>query len=152
MPTIEIRDAPIVPVVFQSATTDQKKIGETCGVLLPAVWRFLSERGIAPSGPPFTRYTDWRETDCDLDTGFPIATPVKTEGTTKTGTLGGCQAASAIHEGAYDTLAETYTLLFTLIHEQGRTVSGPTWEFYLTDPGELPDPKDWKTEIYVPIG
>ena len=29
--------------------------------------------------------------------------------------------------------------------------AGPAREIYLTDPGEVPDPKDWKTQLVWPI-
>jgi hypothetical protein len=40
---------------------------------------------------------------------------------------------------------------FTRYIEMG-TPSGAPWESYLTDPGQHPDPKDWKTEVFWPIG
>jgi hypothetical protein len=32
--------------------------------------------------------------------------------------------------------------------DQGQRPGGPPWEVYVTDPGDYPDPKDWRTEVY----
>lgn len=58
----------------------------------------------------------------------------------------------AWHVGPYDTLAETYAALMGWIGEQGRTVAGPMWEVYWTDPGTEPDPARWRTEVIIPVG
>ena len=35
--------------------------------------------------------------------------------------------------------------------EQGKQQIGPAWELYLTDPGQVPDPADWRTLIFCPM-
>ena len=37
------------------------------------------------------------------------------------------------------------------LEEQGLEPSGALREIYLTDPGEVPDPADWKTQIIWPF-
>jgi len=37
------------------------------------------------------------------------------------------------------------------IEAQGLAPSGAPWESYVTDPGNFPDPKDWKTEVVWPL-
>jgi AraC family transcriptional regulator len=57
----------------------------------------------------------------------------------------------AVHYGPYDTLADTYVAVETWIEEAGRSIGGPPWEVYLTDPGERPDPATWETQVVVPL-
>jgi len=33
----------------------------------------------------------------------------------------------------------------------GVRAGGAPWESYVTDPGEHPDPADWRTEVYWPL-
>jgi AraC family transcriptional regulator len=33
----------------------------------------------------------------------------------------------------------------------GYRPGGAPWESYVTDPGEFPDVKDWRTEVYWPL-
>jgi AraC family transcriptional regulator len=56
-----------------------------------------------------------------------------------------------VHAGPYDQLKETYAAVERWIEEQGASMGGPPWEVYITDPGDHPDPKDWRTEVYWPI-
>lgn len=40
----------------------------------------------------------------------------------------------------------------TWLVDSGASPGGAPWEVYLTDPGEVPDPADWKTQVLLPIG
>ena len=59
--------------------------------------------------------------------------------------------AVAIHGGPYDSLQETYVALEKWVEENGHRVAGPPWEQYVTDPGEHPNPADWRTEVCWPL-
>jgi effector-binding domain-containing protein len=37
------------------------------------------------------------------------------------------------------------------IEANGYRVAGPYWDWFVTDPGEHPDPKDWRTEVFWPL-
>ena len=71
--------------------------------------------------------------------------------TTSAVELPGGAAAVAIHEGAYDTLPDTHAAIERWLDANGLTSAGAPWETYLTDPGEVPDPKDWRTEVVYPL-
>jgi AraC family transcriptional regulator len=55
------------------------------------------------------------------------------------------------HSPYYDGLNEANAAVYAWIQEQGLVVAGPPWEVYVTDPGEVPDPQDWRTEIFWPV-
>jgi effector-binding domain-containing protein len=52
---------------------------------------------------------------------------------------------------SFRQLPEAYQALCAWIAAQGKEGNGAPWESYITDPGELPDPKDWRTEVYWPL-
>jgi effector-binding domain-containing protein len=54
--------------------------------------------------------------------------------------------------GAYDSLPNAYAALEVWIEEHGFAASGAPWESYVTDPAEHPDPQNWRTDIFWPIG
>lgn len=56
-----------------------------------------------------------------------------------------------MHAGAYDQLQETYAAMEKWIGEQGLSTAGAPWEVYVTDPGDYPDPADWRTEVFWPV-
>ncbi len=72
-------------------------------------------------------------------------------------TAGPCDRAARrlgrrrLHVGPYETLDQTYGALMGWIAEQGRSVAGPMWEVYWSDPGAEPDPTRWRTEVIVPV-
>jgi AraC family transcriptional regulator len=33
----------------------------------------------------------------------------------------------------------------------GSRAAGAPWESYVTDPGQFPNPEDWRTEVYWPL-
>jgi effector-binding domain-containing protein len=37
------------------------------------------------------------------------------------------------------------------IEAEGLRPGDAPWESYITDPGSVPDPKDWKTELFWPL-
>jgi AraC family transcriptional regulator len=53
--------------------------------------------------------------------------------------------------GPYETLHETHAAVERWIEANGGKVAGAPWEVYLTDPGEVPDPAEWQTEIVWPV-
>jgi AraC family transcriptional regulator len=53
--------------------------------------------------------------------------------------------------GPYDKLPEALAAIGDWIKQQGTAPGGAPWESYVTDPGNYPDPKDWKTEVFCPL-
>ena len=66
-------------------------------------------------------------------------------------TLPGGPAAVVMHTGPYETLQQAYPAMELWMDTQGFKPGGAPWESYVTDPTAVPDPKDWKTEIFWPI-
>lgn len=127
------------------------EIGPTLGTLLPEVFAYLDGEGIKPSGPPFVRYHEFRPDRIDLEAGFPIAALPKPKGRVGIGELPGGRMATTTHIGPYETLNQAYDALIAWIKAQGHQVAGAPWDIYWTDPGQVPDPSQWRTEVRWPI-
>lgn len=129
------------------------EIGPLCAEVLPRVGRWLADKGLQMDGMPITVYHshDQKTGDFDLQPGAFVAEAVEGEGDITVGVTAVGHAAHAVHAGPYDMLGETWEALWEWIAAQGRTVSKPAWEMYVTDPGDHPDPKDWRTEIFIPL-
>ena len=65
--------------------------------------------------------------------------------------LPACEAAVTIHTGSYDGLGDAHAAMEHFLDEQRLTKAGPAREVYLTDPGEVPDPAQWKTQLIWPV-
>jgi AraC family transcriptional regulator len=59
--------------------------------------------------------------------------------------------ACAVHAGPYEQLSETHAAIERWIEANGFHAAGAPWECYVTDPGEHPDPANWRTEVYWPL-
>lgn len=152
--TVETR-AP-QPVLSMTRTTAADGLQKAMAECLPAVFMHCQSHGIAMAGPPFTRYLAMTRGTFTIAAGMPITAPGSDAGEGDTlisaGELPGGEIAVAIHAGPYQTLGETHAALEAWVAAQGRTAAGPPWETYITDPGEVPNPADWRTEVCLPLG
>ena len=115
------------------------------------VSRGMNEAGVPLAGPPFARYLSFDATRVVAEIGFPVIRPAPRVGRVEPVVLPGGLAASMIHLGGYERIAETYQALHRAIAEIVRHPTGPGWEVYWSDPAAEPDPSTWRTELLIPI-
>ena len=107
---------------------------------------------VYPPGVGFDAEITRQTTELALaEAGVVAATPLPGRDEVRPGELGGVEAAVGMHIGPYDTLEQTYSAMMEWIKWQGRSVAGPMWEVYLTDPSSEPDPQVWRTEVFIPV-
>ena len=129
----------------------QSEVATTLGECLPRVFAWAQQHAVPFAGPPFTRYLPSGPGLLSIEAGLTIAAPSSGEGDIVATELPGGPAAVAIHEGSYDTLAETHAAVERWIEANELESAGAPWETYITDPGETPEPKDWRTEVVYPL-
>ncbi|MGH1341133.1 MAG: GyrI-like domain-containing protein [Nannocystales bacterium] len=140
------------PILFCSGRVSKTEIAALLGQLLPKVFGYATESGATLVGPPFVRYLEFTADEIALEAGLPVAPGAAAKGDIQLGELPAGPAASTIHTGPYDGLGAAHAALQAWVGEHGTSASGPPWEVYLTDPGEVPDRADWKTQVLLPIG
>lgn len=139
------------PALIIRRKTPATELAVAIGETLPKVFAHAQRAGLPFAGPPMVRYLEMGRGTMTIEAGMPIGAPVTSAGEIEAIELPGGPAAVAIHAGPYDQLAETHVAIEAWIAAQGLTPAGPAWESYLTDPGEVPDPKDWRTEVVYPL-
>ncbi len=151
------------PVDAQPVLVARKKaaqgpdISKAIGDGLGAVFTYAQQHGIAITGRPFSRYPEITAESMTIEPGVPIAAPdgaALPEGEQEdvhVEELPGGFAAHTLHQGPYETLHEAYAALERWIGAQGLSAKGAPWEVYITDPTQVENPADWKTEIYWPV-
>jgi AraC family transcriptional regulator len=160
--SIEKQELSPQPVLVVRRRVKRSEIAATIGEALPRVFAYAQQRGIALAGLPFTRYIEMGPEFITMEPGMcvapgtemgsdPAGTQTSDEGEVVSAILPGGPVASTIHTGPYDQLPNAYAAIQEWIESHGFTPGGAPWESYLTDPGEHPDPKDWKTEVLWPI-
>jgi effector-binding domain-containing protein len=152
MPAFEIQERASQPALVIRLHSSIAEIPAMFAVALPEVWHAAEAMGLTPSGPPFGRYLSEFAPELDYEAGVPLPQPAPAaHGRAEPVELPGGTLAVGWHVGPYETLGETYAALMAWIAGQGRTVAGPMWELYWTDPGTEPDASRWRTEVIVPV-
>lgn len=140
------------PVLFCKGRASMADIATLLGQLLPKVFGYATESGATMVGPPFVRYVELSADEIALEAGMPVAPGAVGKGDIELGELPAGPVASTVHTGPYDGLTEAHQALQAWLGENGVESGGAPWEVYLTDPGEVPNPADWKTQVLQPIG
>jgi AraC family transcriptional regulator len=152
------------PVIVGRKRVKRSDIAVTIAQVLPQVFMFAQQHGIALTGLPFTRYVEIGAGLITLEPGMRVAgsgqdtIPIDPAWLTGTGeanvradTLPGGPAAFTTHMGQYDKLPDAYAAIEQWMETHSVTPASAPWESYVTDPGDYPNPADWKTELFWPV-
>jgi AraC family transcriptional regulator len=118
---------------------------------LPEIFQFILSNGAGVAGMPFTRYLKTGGDEVEIEAGIPVAKSTKPSGRIELIQLHGGPAAVALHTGPYEDLPAVHTALKNWVRDRGKSAVEASWEEYLTDPGDEPDPKKWETRVCQPI-
>ena len=145
---IEHRPASHAAVV--RASGNRSELGDLFGQCFGQVFGMLAQNGIQPLSAPLVRYLNSDE-PLRFEAGAAVAAPFMTDGNVVGISLSAGDYATAIYSGPYDGITEAHVEMQAWIADQGRDWQGTSIEEYITDPGEVPDPKDWQTKISYPL-
>jgi effector-binding domain-containing protein len=116
------------------------------------ILKTLADQGMEPTGPMFS-YHHRRPSDTfDFEIGFPIAKAIKPSGRVVNGTLPAEKVVRSVYQGPYEALGEAWLELQAWVREQKVPESGRFWERYLTNPNDVRDDKDHRTELNWVLG
>lgn len=107
----------------------------------------LKDQGLQPAGPMFS-YHHRRPSDTfDFEIGFPVSKAIKPAGRVVNGKLPSMKVVRSVYQGPYEGLAQGWTALQSWVRENKYGENGRFWESYLSNPQEVPDPKNYRTEL-----
>ncbi len=134
---------------------NRSDIAATIAQTLPKIFVFSQQHGIAlVPGHPVTRYVDASYGSVTMEPGIRVAPGAKMPkdaGEVQLITLPGGPAAMTTHMGDYKNLHDAYAAIEKWMETEGVKSAGAPWEEYVTDPGEVPDMKDWRTDVFWPL-
>lgn len=142
---------PIIYLQTRAAHTDFASVFPEC---IGRVYTHAMSKGLAIAGHPIARYASSGPGLWTVEFAVPLSHPADddaVDGEFRAGTLHQGMVAYAEHKGPYEELPSTNAAIEKWIEENGYRVSGAPWEYYKTDPTEVPDPNEWITEVYWPI-
>ena len=122
-------------------------------VLGPAwgqVMACAKKAGATPSDAPYIAYHNMDMQDLDLEIGFAFAQPLAGEGDVQAGEIPAGQAAQCVHVGPFDQMGAAYEALQAFVAGRGLQPSGPSYEYYLDDPDEVPL-EQLRTRVVMPV-
>jgi len=157
---VQLRDTQPQPAVVVRVTAPTPSLGALFDLHLPNIADRVADLGGEPAGPPFARYHDYGAESVDVEIGIPVKAPIANlrsvdqaeEGEVVSSQLPGGRVAVTVHRGDYGGLSETYRRLEAWIQVQGHTPGAGPWESYVSDPTEVQDAGELRTEVVWPLG
>lgn len=150
----DITRQPIAETVFLHgrARCSHAEIANTLGGLLGPAFQFAVANGMELRSPPMTLYVEWGPGMVTMHAGLAIAAvpSIALPEGLFVEVLPACEGAVAIHSGPYDGLADAHAAMEQFLDGEKLVKAGAAREVYLTDPGEVPDPAQWKTQVIWP--
>jgi AraC family transcriptional regulator len=137
--------------LYKAARCSHADIAKTLAGLLGGVFQHAMKHGLELRSPPTTLYQEWGPGMVTIHAGMMVAAAGELPDGLHVATLPACDAAVTIHTGPYDGLGDAHAAVEQFCAEHGLDKAGPAREVYLTDPGEVPDPRQWKTQLVWPI-
>lgn len=125
------------------------KMGEGFGLLMKAIM----EKNISPAGAPFAIYHSFDTlTGVDFELGFPVTKCRKISvKNVECKSFSSFKAIRTNYAGDYSGTCEAYGIMDQWLKKNNRTIAGPPWEIYLTDPQQEKDTSKWLTTIMYPV-
>ncbi|MBU1305088.1 MAG: GyrI-like domain-containing protein [Alphaproteobacteria bacterium] len=159
MPTIpQTETLTARPYAYIAFTVPMSAVSKPADEGFPALFAWLGQHGIAPTGAPFFNYRriDMADT-LDIEAGVPVAANAEGDAQVRFGTLPAGTYVTTTHTGPYDELYDATAMLIGWAKERGVAwdVSGKPdgdhfacrLEIYETDPSAEPDPAKWITRL-----
>ena len=150
MPEFEFRQTAQQHTAAMRMTRPVTQIGPAMGEAFPKIYHAVVSSGVEPAGMPLARYFDFGEEATTFECAIPVPGPFTATGEVQPSTVGGGEAACAVHVGPYEKIGQTWEALMAWVTEQGKAPTGPTWEVYIDDPQETAA-DELKTELYIPV-
>jgi AraC family transcriptional regulator len=139
------------PVLFIRRRIASTALQQTMSECFGALYQHGHSAGLGIAGHPAARYVVTGPGLSTVDFVMPLTAPASGAGEMQAGVLPAGPVAFTVHQGPYDDLPATNAAVEAWIEAKGFAVGGAPWEWYVTSPGETPDPADWRTEVYWPL-
>jgi effector-binding domain-containing protein len=151
----EVQTTTVEPVQVMTVrkTCSLDSIGPYLGAMYGEIKAALSKQGITQSGPVFAIYHVYEPPqNIDFEAGIPCSKKGKSEGNVTAKELPKTNALLVDYYGPYDEgMKAAHDQIHEYIRTNGKEMSGPPWEVYVTDPMVEKDPAKLLTKIYYPV-
>lgn len=147
---VTVKEVPAVRAAAIRVTTSPQTIGEDLGPAYGAIMAYMGARGLAASDVPICFYRAWEQDNWVIEAGIPVDGDVVAGDGVHLLEIPGGKAATVLHVGPYMELGRAHEALAAWCKAHGREMMA-SYERYITDPGEEPDPAKYQTEVIWPL-
>jgi DNA-binding transcriptional MerR regulator len=129
-------------------------LGPAASAAFAELVQHLRRSGASLAGPPlaiFDLEAGFREEAIAVEWSLPVDRPLSGVGRVSGRELAGGPAACTLNAGPFDTVGPAYAALHAWLSEQGRERDGPVREAYLVGPRQTDDPREFRTEVQLPV-
>ena len=142
--------------LYKTANATSANISQTMAQQYGSIGMYMGQHQIPMNGMPLTVYQDMNMKDGTviMSNGIPVSEQIDiTDGNgILCGFIPKTKALKTVLTGNYTNLSGAWAATMKYIADNGLEPSDiKPFEIYTTDPGNVPNPADWVTEIYVPI-
>jgi len=141
--------------LYKTTNANDQNISQKMGQNFGAIMQFMGRNGLKQSGMPLTVYNDIAEENVIMSNGIPINQRIEIpkDSDVSIGFIPRIKVIKATLTGNYSNLSKAWEAAMKHMNEKGlkQSEEQKPFEIYTNDPGNYPNPADWKTEIYIPI-
>lgn len=142
--------------LYKTTNATNANISSTMGKQYGSIGAYMAQNQIAMHGMPFTIYQEMNmaEGTVIMSNGIPVSQKIEIDD--DSGVLCGfipkTKVLKTTLKGNYTNLGQAWSEAMQHIAKNNLTQSElKPFEIYTNDPGQVPNPADWITEIYIPI-
>ena len=142
--------------LYKTTSSTASNISNEMAKQFADILNYMNSNTIPMSGMPFTIYLqmDTNNGDVIMSNAIPVNSQVTVaeNSTILSGFMERTIVVKVTLKGNYTNLKEAWNIANNYVKDNqlGASEMSP-FEIYVNDPGDLPNPADWMTEIYIPI-
>ena len=148
---ITVIEVPRRPTLVARCTAPADDLGRQFLVQLRRICDVVLEQRCALTDAPFVRYLGGSEDALDVEIGLILKQESVGSADVVSADLPAGPVAMTTHVGHYEELGKAHEALRAWATANGRSIAGPLFELYVTDPADGDDPGGWRTEVFLPL-
>lgn len=125
------------------------RLPETIGENYAKMAAYLSNLNEYLSDVPFVAYRNRDPEDLDVETGFPVSSPLPGREEIRPGVIAAGKKIFCLYMGAYSRIEPVYEEMLRWIEEQRLEAEGVFYEYYYNDPDSAEE--DLLTKVIIPV-
>jgi effector-binding domain-containing protein len=147
---MEIKDMKEKLALMIRKITSIQNMPSVLGECYREIMQYVREIGAKEPIESFVIYHNMDMSNLEIDIGFTVPKKLPDKGHIKMSSIRAGKYVTALHEGPYDTLTNTYNELTAFVQEKELVVEDWVYEVYLNNPMDNPNEPP-RTMIYFPV-